>query len=178
MVTWLQLVPPRSLSHPFRGTHGYMAPPLSLTHSEAPMVTWLQLVPPLSLSPIQRHPWLHGSTSLSHPFRAPMVTWLQLVPPLSLPPIQRHPWLHGSTSLSLSRPFRGTHGYMAPPLSLSLSPIQRHPWLHGSTSLSLSHPFRGTHGYMAPEVIRKGVQYTFTSDWFSLGCVFYKLLRG
>ena len=37
---------------------------------------------------------------------------------------------------------------------------------------------RGTHGYMAPEVIRKGVQYTFTADWFSLGCVIYKLLRG
>jgi len=36
----------------------------------------------------------------------------------------------------------------------------------------------GTHGYMAPEVIRKGVQYTYTADWFSLGCVFYKLLRG
>ena len=37
---------------------------------------------------------------------------------------------------------------------------------------------RGTHGYMAPEVIKKGVQYTYTSDWFSLGCVLYKLLRG
>lgn len=36
----------------------------------------------------------------------------------------------------------------------------------------------GTHGYMAPEVIKKGVQYTFTADWFSLGCVLYKLLRG
>lgn len=36
----------------------------------------------------------------------------------------------------------------------------------------------GTHGYMAPEVIRKGVHYTFTADWFSLGCVLYKLLRG
>ena len=38
--------------------------------------------------------------------------------------------------------------------------------------------YSGTHGYMAPEVIRKGVQYTFTADWFSLGCVIYKLLRG
>ena len=38
--------------------------------------------------------------------------------------------------------------------------------------------FSGTHGYMAPEVIKKGVQYTFTADWFSLGCVLYKLLRG
>lgn len=31
---------------------------------------------------------------------------------------------------------------------------------------------------MAPEVVRKGVQYTYTADWFSLGCVFYKLLKG
>ena len=38
--------------------------------------------------------------------------------------------------------------------------------------------FSGTHGYMAPEVIRKGVQYTYTADWFSLGCVVYKLLKG
>ena len=41
-----------------------------------------------------------------------------------------------------------------------------------------SSPPSGTHGYMAPEVIKKGVQYTFTADWFSLGCVLYKLLRG
>lgn len=37
---------------------------------------------------------------------------------------------------------------------------------------------RGTHGYMAPEVVKKGVQYTYTADWFSLGCVLYKLLKG
>jgi len=36
----------------------------------------------------------------------------------------------------------------------------------------------GTHGYMAPEVLRRGVSYTFTADWFSLGCMLYKLLRG
>ena len=36
----------------------------------------------------------------------------------------------------------------------------------------------GTHGYMAPEVIKKGVHYTFTADWFSLGCVLYKLFKG
>ena len=36
----------------------------------------------------------------------------------------------------------------------------------------------GTHGYMAPEVILKGVQYSFTADWFSLGCVLHKLLLG
>ena len=44
--------------------------------------------------------------------------------------------------------------------------------------ICLSFMFSGTHGYMAPEVIKKGVQYTFTADWFSLGCVIYKLLRG
>ena len=36
----------------------------------------------------------------------------------------------------------------------------------------------GTHGYMAPEVIKKGVQYDSSADWFSFGCVLYKLLRG
>jgi beta-adrenergic-receptor kinase len=36
----------------------------------------------------------------------------------------------------------------------------------------------GTHGYMAPEVIKKGVQYDKSADWFSLGCLLYKLLRG
>ena len=36
----------------------------------------------------------------------------------------------------------------------------------------------GTHGYMAPEVLRRQVSYTFTADWFSLGCMLYKLLRG
>lgn len=36
----------------------------------------------------------------------------------------------------------------------------------------------GTHGYMAPEVIKKGVHYDSSADWFSLGCVLYKLLRG
>jgi beta-adrenergic-receptor kinase len=36
----------------------------------------------------------------------------------------------------------------------------------------------GTHGYMAPEVIKKGVQYSYTADWFSLGCVIHKLLLG
>eukprot|EP00731_Ephydatia_muelleri_P022459 Em0015g42a len=39
-------------------------------------------------------------------------------------------------------------------------------------------PISGTHGYMAPEVIKKGVHYTFTADWFSLGCVLYKLFKG
>ena len=31
---------------------------------------------------------------------------------------------------------------------------------------------------MAPEVIKKGVQYDSSADWFSFGCVLYKLLRG
>jgi beta-adrenergic-receptor kinase len=31
---------------------------------------------------------------------------------------------------------------------------------------------------MAPEVIKKGVQYDKSADWFSLGCLLYKLLRG
>lgn len=36
----------------------------------------------------------------------------------------------------------------------------------------------GTHGYMAPEVIQKGAPYDSSADWFSLGCMLYKLLRG
>lgn len=31
---------------------------------------------------------------------------------------------------------------------------------------------------MAPEVITKGVNYTYTADWFSFGCVCYKLVVG
>ena len=36
----------------------------------------------------------------------------------------------------------------------------------------------GTHGYMAPEVLAKGVAYDSSADWFSLGCMLYKLLKG
>ncbi|KAL7670907.1 hypothetical protein ACOME3_005823 [Neoechinorhynchus agilis] len=36
----------------------------------------------------------------------------------------------------------------------------------------------GTHGYMAPEVHMKGVQYDSAADFFSLGCLMFKLLRG
>lgn len=45
---------------------------------------------------------------------------------------------------------------------------------------SLPHPYsaRGTHGYMAPEVLQKGVAYDSSADWFSLGCMLFKLLRG
>ena len=39
-------------------------------------------------------------------------------------------------------------------------------------------PRRGTHGYMAPEVLQKGVAYDSSADWFSLGCMLFKLLRG
>lgn len=36
----------------------------------------------------------------------------------------------------------------------------------------------GTHGYMAPEVLSKGTAYDSSADWFSLGCMLYKLLKG
>lgn len=38
--------------------------------------------------------------------------------------------------------------------------------------------FSGTHGYMAPEVLAKGVAYDSSADWFSFGCMLYKLLKG
>ncbi|XP_070619503.1 LOW QUALITY PROTEIN: G protein-coupled receptor kinase 3 [Erythrolamprus reginae] len=40
------------------------------------------------------------------------------------------------------------------------------------------HASVGTHGYMAPEVLQKGTSYDSTADWFSLGCMLFKLLRG
>ncbi|KAA0197345.1 Beta-adrenergic receptor kinase [Fasciolopsis buskii] len=40
------------------------------------------------------------------------------------------------------------------------------------------HASVGTHGYMAPEVLQKGCPYDSSADWFSLGCMLYKLLRG
>jgi len=40
------------------------------------------------------------------------------------------------------------------------------------------HASVGTHGYMAPEVLAKGQAYDSSADWFSLGCMLYKLLRG
>ncbi|XP_043588901.1 G protein-coupled receptor kinase 1 isoform X4 [Bombus pyrosoma] len=40
------------------------------------------------------------------------------------------------------------------------------------------HASVGTHGYMAPEVLSKGVTYDSSADWFSLGCVLHKLLKG
>ena len=38
--------------------------------------------------------------------------------------------------------------------------------------------FRFTHGYMAPEVLSKGTAYDSSADWFSFGCMLYKLLKG
>ena len=38
--------------------------------------------------------------------------------------------------------------------------------------------FSGTHGYMAPEVLHKGQSYDSSADWFSFGCMLYKLLKG
>ncbi|XP_072013142.1 G protein-coupled receptor kinase 3-like isoform X1 [Amphiura filiformis] len=40
------------------------------------------------------------------------------------------------------------------------------------------HASVGTHGYMAPEVLSKGTAYDSSADWFSFGCMLYKLLRG
>jgi beta-adrenergic-receptor kinase len=31
---------------------------------------------------------------------------------------------------------------------------------------------------MAPEVLAKGVAYDSSADWFSFGCMIYKLLKG
>lgn len=40
------------------------------------------------------------------------------------------------------------------------------------------HASVGTHGYMAPEVLSKGTPYDSSADWFSFGCMNYKLLKG
>jgi len=40
------------------------------------------------------------------------------------------------------------------------------------------HASVGTHGYMAPEVLSKGTSYDSCADWFSFGCMLYKLLKG
>uniref|UniRef100_A0A1I8GDB9 G protein-coupled receptor kinase n=1 Tax=Macrostomum lignano TaxID=282301 RepID=A0A1I8GDB9_9PLAT len=40
------------------------------------------------------------------------------------------------------------------------------------------HASVGTHGYMAPEVLQKGTAYDSSADWFSYGCMLYKLLKG
>jgi beta-adrenergic-receptor kinase len=40
------------------------------------------------------------------------------------------------------------------------------------------HASVGTHGYMAPEVLCKGAAYDSSADWFSFGCMLYKLLKG
>lgn len=40
------------------------------------------------------------------------------------------------------------------------------------------HASVGTHGYMSPEVLSKGTSYDSCADWFSFGCMLYKLLKG
>jgi len=40
------------------------------------------------------------------------------------------------------------------------------------------HASVGTHGYMAPEVLQKGQAYDSSADWFSFGCMLFKLLKG
>lgn len=40
------------------------------------------------------------------------------------------------------------------------------------------HASVGTHGYMSPEVLCKGMSYDSCADWFSFGCMIYKLLKG
>ena len=50
-------------------------------------------------------------------------------------------------------------------------------WLHIHFSIWCEHS-RGTHGYMAPEVLSKGTAYDSSADWFSFGCMLYKLLKG
>jgi serine/threonine protein kinase len=44
--------------------------------------------------------------------------------------------------------------------------------------LAVSLLYRGTTGYIAPEVIMKDVEYDCCSDWFSFGCMLYKMLSG
>jgi len=45
-------------------------------------------------------------------------------------------------------------------------------------SMKKPHASVGTYGYMAPEVLSKGTVYDSSADWFSFGCVIYKLLKG
>ncbi|XP_071479220.1 G protein-coupled receptor kinase 3-like isoform X2 [Diadema antillarum] len=45
-------------------------------------------------------------------------------------------------------------------------------------SVKKPHASVGTHGYMAPEVLSKGTAYDSSADWFSLGCMLFKLLHG
>uniref|UniRef100_A0AC35TPN5 G protein-coupled receptor kinase n=1 Tax=Rhabditophanes sp. KR3021 TaxID=114890 RepID=A0AC35TPN5_9BILA len=40
------------------------------------------------------------------------------------------------------------------------------------------HASVGTLGYMSPEVLAKGMGYDSCADWFSYGCMLYKLLKG
>lgn len=51
-------------------------------------------------------------------------------------------------------------------------------WGIGPPFFSFLFGNRGTHGYMAPEVLSKGTAYDSSADWFSFGCMLYKLLKG
>ena len=53
-----------------------------------------------------------------------------------------------------------------------------HTFLACDISKKLPQAAVGTHGYMAPEVLTRGVTYQYPADWFSLGCMLYKLLKG
>ncbi|VVC89223.1 unnamed protein product [Leptidea sinapis] len=51
-------------------------------------------------------------------------------------------------------------------------------WGWPAISPRRSHTLAGTHGYMAPEVLSKGTGYDSSADWFSFGCMLFKLLKG
>ena len=50
--------------------------------------------------------------------------------------------------------------------------------INNSFSKKRPHASVGTHGYMAPEVLSKSTAYDSSADWFSFGCMLYKLLKG
>jgi len=51
-------------------------------------------------------------------------------------------------------------------------------WAQHFSNASCLSCYSGTHGYMAPEVLSKGTAYDSSADWFSFGCMIYKLLKG
>lgn len=64
------------------------------------------------------------------------------------------------------------------PFQLSLVIFQIQDLAGCCFSKLFMHSYRGTHGYMAPEVLKKGEAYDSSADWFSLGCMLFKLLVG
>ena len=83
----------------------------------------------------------------------------------------RHDSLHFSLSFSFNQPANillDEHGHVRiSDLGLACDFSKKKP-----------HASVGTHGYMAPEVLAKGVAYDSSADWFSFGCMLYKLLKG